>query len=534
MSANSNSTSVRPASAGSIDPFVHSSDSKYYFPNAALRQRIELVRHLVEFGRQIIVLTGGSGSGKSAMLEQVCASDFQNLLLLQFVAGPSLNQRALLKKISDELGISDQESGAISIDMIRKSITAANNRGELVLLIIDDAHNLPADTPAVLAELAHSTDEAAELKIILAADPAVSPLIELLQGETRRQTLVHVVDVPRFNSEQIAELIKHRWTVASGPGEIPLSSAEFAQIYQQSNGVPGKAIVLARQIEILNANAQRKNPDPALRYLVIGGVLITAFLLFAFFNADNPTKTQETQINLELPNVEKVVPKNLIALPMPTAAKSRDLEEEATLAPQPPILAQAESDEASGPTIEPRLLERETEPLSQAATLAPLPPIAVKAELPETSGSTIDPRPLERETEPLSPIGLEPVSDPSPRPAPSTPPAIANPSTLESRPPSDAKITQAYSIEWLRSRPNTGYVLQLFGVRDRSAANAFIKIRNIGKHSDVLVTQLSGQPWYAVVYNYYPDRDSALSAIANLPPNLASTKPWARPIASLH
>ncbi|MDA0820919.1 MAG: AAA family ATPase [Proteobacteria bacterium] len=495
MSANSNSISQRQASAGSIDPFVHSSGSKYYFPNAALRQRIELVRHLVEFGRQIIVLSGPSGSGKSAMLAEVCAADFRNLRLLQFVAGPSLNYVTLLEKISDELGITDEESGAVTIEAIRKSITSASARGELTLLTIDDAHNLPADTPAVLAELAHSSDEAAELKIILAADPAVSPLIELLQGETRRQTLVHVVDVPRFNIEQMSDLIKHRWNVANGPGEIPLSRAEFAQIYQQSNGVPGKAIVLARQIEILNANAERKSPDPALRYLAIGGALIVVFLLFAFFNADNPTETQDTQMDLELPSEQKIAPTNLIPLPLPTSENSREIKAE--------------------------------------ATLAPLLPIAVDTELPEVTGATITPQPAERETEPLSQIVVERVPDPIPLAVPSTPPAIANPATRESQPPSDTKIKQEYSIEWLRSRPRTGYVLQLFGVRDRAAAKAFIKNRDIGKHSDVLVTELSGQPWYVVVYKYYPDRDSAQGAITKLPPNLAGTKPWARPIESL-
>ena len=293
----------------------------------------------------------------------------------------------------------------------------------------------------------------------------------------------------------MSDLIKHRWNVANGPGEIPLSRAEFAQIYQQSNGVPGKAIVLARQIEILNANAERKSPDPALRYLAIGGALIVVFLLFAFFNADNPTETQDTQMDLELPSEQKIAPTNLIPLPLPTSENSREIKAE--------------------------------------ATLAPLLPIAVDTELPEVTGATITPQPAERETEPLSQIVVERVPDPIPLAVPSTPPAIANPATRESQPPSDTKIKQEYSIEWLRSRPRTGYVLQLFGVRDRAAAKAFIKNRDIGKHSDVLVTELSGQPWYVVVYKYYPDRDSAQGAITKLPPNLAGTKPWARPIESL-
>ncbi|MFT4562750.1 MAG: DamX protein [Gammaproteobacteria bacterium] len=540
MSANSNSTSVRPASTGSIDPFVHGRDAKYYFPNSALRQRIELVRHLVEFGRQIVVLTGPSGAGKSAMLEQVVAADYRNLRLLQFVAGPTLNPGTLLKKISDELGINDTQPSATPIAAIRKSVTAAAARGELILLTIDDAHNLPTDVPGILAELAHSTDEAAELKIILTANPAASPLIDLLQAETRQQMLVHVVDVPRFGSEEITDLIKHRWNVANGTDEIPLTSAEFAQIYQQSNGVPGKAIVLARQIQILNANTERKNHDPALRYLVIGGALIAVFLLFAFFNADKPTKNQETQIDLELPGIDPIAgripgtaenaPKNRIALAMPKAAQSRKPEQEVALASSPTITDKAElSVKAS--TIEPPLIELQAEPLGKIMEErlrdpAPLPTQGVARAIVETAVPVFTPSVAPAITEEAAP-------ERAPLPNPSLAPTTTSAASLESKAPVKTKITQEYSIEWLRNRPKTGYVLQLFGVRDQAAAKAFIKIRSIGNKSAVLVTELSGQPWYAVVYNYYPDRDAALRAIANLPPNLASTKPWARPILGL-
>lgn len=37
----------------------------------ALRERLDLVHHLFEFGRQIMMITGANGSGKSRLLQQI-------------------------------------------------------------------------------------------------------------------------------------------------------------------------------------------------------------------------------------------------------------------------------------------------------------------------------------------------------------------------------------------------------------------------------------------------------------------------------
>jgi DamX protein len=124
-----------------------------------------------------------------------------------------------------------------------------------------------------------------------------------------------------------------------------------------------------------------------------------------------------------------------------------------------------------------------------------------------------------------------------PKDAEPAPPSVATPIALPTVPaplPAKAERTRAYSIEWLRTQAAAGYVLQLFGVRDRVAAVNLIRDRKISDHSAVLVTYHENAPWYVVVYGYYTDRVAAQAAIVDLPGNLAATRPWARPIASLN
>jgi DamX protein len=102
--------------------------------------------------------------------------------------------------------------------------------------------------------------------------------------------------------------------------------------------------------------------------------------------------------------------------------------------------------------------------------------------------------------------------------------------------PVPAKATPAparYSLAWLNTQAPSGYVLQLFGVRDRAAAVGFINSRKIEGNSAILTTQHEGAPWYVVVYGYYADRAAAQAAIAQLPRALGDLSPWARPLGSL-
>ena len=90
-----------------------------------------------------------------------------------------------------------------------------------------------------------------------------------------------------------------------------------------------------------------------------------------------------------------------------------------------------------------------------------------------------------------------------------------------------------FSADWLRKQPASAHTLQLFGVRERSAAERYRVQRGITTQSAILTGTLDGKPWYVVVYGYYPNRTAAVTAATRLSASLRDTKPWARSIGSL-
>ncbi|HJP36818.1 MAG TPA: AAA family ATPase [Gammaproteobacteria bacterium] len=493
-----------------LDPFVDGRGENYYFVTPALRQRIDLVRHLIEFGRQIIMLTGPPGAGKSALLERVTEPLDKKWRVLRFTAGPTLNRSALLGKIADELatnGSVDNDEALIA--EIRKHLKALSQKGETTVLAIDDAHALPVDTPSCLAALSRAVDNTTEIRVVLSGDPGQSPLVDQLQSEVSQSALVHVVEIPRLSEEQTASMLTHRWKAAYGNNEIPVTAADLSQIYRQSNGNAGKALVLARQAQVLAGNSQRSLPDPARRYLIGGVVALIVFILFAFLNAGDSDGEPQTEVEIRLPAATLSGGRRQ----PPAPALSEPSRE-------PPAAAAEEEQETTG--VAEQSHTPESTSVAAIRTEAPLPPD--DGAPPETPAAAA-PSAAATEATPQQP-------EPAAAPKESAEPPITQ--QVKAKPPEAKQTTlERYSIAWLRTQAAEGYVLQLFGVRDRHAAVKFIEQRKIGSKSTVLVTNHKGAPWYVVVYGNYPNRAAAMAAIPALPGNLAGTKPWARPIASL-
>lgn len=492
-----------------LDPFVDGRGVASYFTTPTLKQRIDLVRHLIEFGRQIIVLTGPPASGKSTLLDQITANESRPWQVIRMTAGPKLNGDTLIERLLEDLGIDAGEPA--SLGTIRDAIAGASADGRTTILAIDDADALPADTAGCLAALAHVANPDAELKVLLTADSGESAIINQLQIETEQHALLHVVEVPRLSDEQTQEMLQHRWQAAYGDEPFPFSDIEMAQIYQQAAGLPGKAIVLARQVQIMSGGPASTERDPARRLLIGGLIAIAVLAVIALINSTMVSEPEPALVELDLPaDIIAVAP----TLEAPLEPQISTREPVLTPVPRPPVEPEFELPRTSPPvSVSPP--EPAPEPTNEAATgkpaqPLPAPPVAtVTSPAVQPAAPVKPPEPARREVEPPAPT---PPKAEKPRPAPAKPP---------------------YSLAWLKSQPKSGYVLQLFGVRDRTAAENFVRSRKLAGESVVLTTQHAGGPWYVVLWGHYPDRSAAQAAIGDLPVKLAGTSPWARPIKSL-
>lgn len=561
------------------------------FRTEALRQRIELINHLIEFARQIILIQGPTGFGKSALLNAIEESANKTWVFIRINAGPTLNRESLLGKISAHLDFEPTEKFSeeeVCAEILRR-LEILDRTKQIAVLMIDDAQELPSDTYSLLLSLAHNDEASAELRIVLAADNTESSLLDNLQTNSSQQALIHSVDMPRMDRDQTASLLSWWQDQQLNPSDetnVPkFSSAIIDEIFTHSEGVPGTILTLARQHRLSGSNVPLRS-DPAKKYIAFGVGALLVITLIAFFGKEvDDSGEQDLTINLpdEIPADISDATNNqapMAAVEGPLAnpiapAGTEVVEQEPVARPaseeihtpssagnklggtisstNAPLALEPANDLDSmlaAALVEQVLPTPSTVTITKAPAMEAQPPNAnpdeaVKVEIKTTSEPS---KADSRGEKPTVPNVSPKVSDGSKisikirqRPVPPVKDEPTAPKQITKAPPvvaaTTAPLPTAAAPEYalanlLRDQPN-GYVLQLFGVRDHSAAVKYIENNGLANKSTIVASMHEGQPWYVVIFGQFASRADATVAAKDLAKTLPQINPWPRPVSSL-
>jgi len=555
------------------DPFGTSLAADGLYVSHTLQQRIDLVEHLLEFGRQLIVLSGQAGSGKTTLLHAIGAAAGERWACVQLKGGPALSGRTLLSQVADALDVdlSADSEPRMAQTMLRLRLNMLERAGKLVVLLVDDADQLPPDAISALVGLARTEDQTAEARVLMAAGPDHAGLLANLQRDRPQHGLVHVVEIPPVSDSHVGDFLAQRLASAGVALRERFSAADVAAIAGSAGGNPARIVALARQqlagSETAPRAARRANAGrpalprlpslkslprlpslpglpslpslPSLKglrlprlgdprvlplFLLPPALAVGAWLLLR--DARNELPPAPTAVTLQLPTAPPPAPGETStasqgapgapptatapAATTPTAARTEEREVE---------VIELEVPDEPAPTLD-DAAERGAAPVADAA----LPPAAEPA--PGAAASAEEappPAPIPAAAPPAPKVETRPTAPPPPPPAP------------KPVPPAPAPVGNGIaSAEWLLRQARGSYTLQLAGVRDRAAAQRFIQRHGLGGKAAILTTRREGQAWYVLVHGHYRNRSAALAGAASLSPALLKeVKPWARTIGDL-
>ncbi len=167
---------------------------------------------------------------------------------------------------------------------------------------------------------------------------------------------------------------------------------------------------------------------------------------------------------------------------------------------------------------------------------------------PQSQGAIVDHPALPEKTLPTSsvekPLPVPPVSPPvSEEPSKNQPMGEKMITT-----PTENKIADSHpdltafmgrndikDAVWLRSQNPNAYTIQLLGAHDPANLKDFLNQYPLLTDMAIFKTRYREREWYVLLQGIYPDRTTALTAIAKLPePLRQKTEPWARSLMSVH
>jgi type II secretory pathway predicted ATPase ExeA len=212
------------------DCFAPTADPDAYVPRLATERALRALEDAVLTGPDPILLQGVGGLGKT-LLMRVLAGRLNDRLESVYLPFPTLSRSDLCAMA---LGLLDRPAAGDPEERLVAAAESLQAGGSGLLLLVDDAGSLPADSARGLASLAHASDGA--LRMVLAVEDDAS--VERLNAAAgRRLPIVHLGGP--MSAGETGQYVRRRLGRLLGrEAARRIEPAAIAEIHRASEGVP--------------------------------------------------------------------------------------------------------------------------------------------------------------------------------------------------------------------------------------------------------------------------------------------------------
>ena len=221
------------------DPFSLSPSLRFLYRSQAHAETMAHLGYGLEQGEDIIMISGAIGTGKTLALQNLMAK-VSRLFRQVLVNVTNVSYVEFLKLVLDEMGETWSE-GADAADLLvimKRRALAEHTEGRKILLVVDEAQNLDAETLEGVRLLTNLGQPDKQLfQIVLVGQPGLEEMVERLElAQLRQRIRVHYRLEP-LSEKETAEYIDHRTSVA-GAFQTLFTPAAVRRIHELSGGIP--------------------------------------------------------------------------------------------------------------------------------------------------------------------------------------------------------------------------------------------------------------------------------------------------------
>jgi general secretion pathway protein A len=364
-------------------PFHITPDPESLFLNPSNREALASLIYGVEERRGFVVITGEAGVGKTTILRSYLEKADKEHLKIVYLFNPNVSFKGLLKVIFSDLGLNPGTDDVFEmVNRLHHLLIEEYRRGNNVMLIVDEAQNMPMETLEnlrMLSNLETSTDKL--IQIVLVGQPEFEQMLNQSELRQLKQRVAVRSTISPFTLEESLNYIQQRLAeVSMKEGNPIFTRGGLKSIVKNAKGIPRiinilcdnalitgfgykKKKVNKRIVREIVADLQGRRRPSHFKFAIasLAGFLLLEVLYFAPSLRDMLPLTLDTNLPLNL--LSKTVssdgeslPKQDAAIqePLPTATEEQE--------PLPPAFLSVHDE------IEPSPAERETE-----AKHSPLP-----------------------------------------------------------------------------------------------------------------------------------------------------------------
>ena len=479
-------------------PFRITPHTDFFFDGANRGATLDALIYAITHDEGIVKVSGEVGSGKT-MLCRVLMERLPEHVTIIYLANPSLSREDILYAIADELRLNVPENARMSVVLraLQDHLINSFSQGRRVVVLIDEAHAMPAETLEEIRLLSNlEANRSKLLQLVLFGQPELNDVLARPDMRQLKERITHNFGLEPLVRDDINTYLDFRMRAAGYRGPNVFSPVAVKMISQTSLG-------LTRRINILADKA----------------------LLAAFSSSSHEIGPREVQAAIRDCEFSDATY---------GGSKARKLWIPAVATLVGALAAAGVAWQMlSGSTIPTTIPPAVPVPLATAPIATPPPaqqPLATEQPQTTVPASSTTAAPATNEPAKVEALSATTTSEAS------APAADDNPDVKV------GKLTQQHlksGKTWLKNLPDDRWFLQVLA-RDetsheeieavlKSALAAKVDMNNV----HVYYSKLSGKPKFGLVYGEYATHAAATAAIRKLPSVLKTGRPYPRQVVRL-
>ncbi len=244
-------------------PFKLNPDPRYFFGSRSHNKAMAYLHYGLKQAEGFIVITGPVGAGKTMLighlLDQLNRSNIVAAQLLTSNVSPD----ELLGHILSAFRIVPEGEGRTGqLEAFEDYLFDQLNRGRRVLLIMDEAQNLPRETLEELRMLSNIDYDGTPLfQVFLVGQPEFREAMSAPNMEQLKQRVIASYHLENLTREETQEYILHRLVVAGWSEDPVFTAGGIDAIFVETEGRPRRINTLCTRLMLYCALERRHEVD---------------------------------------------------------------------------------------------------------------------------------------------------------------------------------------------------------------------------------------------------------------------------------
>lgn len=207
-----------------------------------VRARQSLVEAFIDGGETYAMLTGETGTGKTALLRELRSQlDRGRHRVLYFSAARKLGAAGLVKVAGEALRVRTSMCHSVSLDRLLRALAEESHT---IFLWLDEAQDLPAETLAEVRALAESDlDGSRRIQVLLVGLPRLRAELQAQPHLWRR--IVVREEITGLVIDELQAFLDHHFEAGQNKR---LCERGLAMLFERAGGAPGRLLPMYRAV----------------------------------------------------------------------------------------------------------------------------------------------------------------------------------------------------------------------------------------------------------------------------------------------